>query len=63
MFLVLLHACCILHNMCEKRGDSFNDLWLEQTDSYSQPPVSSSTAGTNCPTVNAIRNALVQYYT
>lgn len=59
----IVTACCILHNMCEKRGDSFNDLWLEQTDSYSQPPVSSSTAGTNCPTANAIRNALVQYYT
>ena len=30
-------ACCILHNMTEVHGDSFNELWMEAADMYSQP--------------------------
>lgn len=28
----LVAACCVLHNMCEVHGDTFDDSWLEGTD-------------------------------
>ena len=56
----VITACCILHNMCEVHGDSFNELWLEDVDMSTQPEVShsggSGTAG------KTIRDALVKYY-
>ena len=60
----VITACCILHNICEKNGDAFHDIWMEQTatgNSFSQP-TSMSTGGIACATSKAIRNALVKYY-
>ena len=53
-------ACCILHNVCEIHGDSFNDLWLDDVQ-LDQPVASATTASVSSAAEN-IRNALVQYY-
>ena len=37
----VITACCILHNICEVHGDSFNELWLEEVDMSSQPATAS----------------------
>ena len=58
----VITACCILHNMCEAHGDSFNDLWLEEVDMSTQPEVSPSGGINVCRTAKAIRDALVKYY-
>ena len=57
----IITACCILHNMCEVHGDSFNELWLEDVDMSTQPELSHSSG--NDTSAKTIRDALVQYYT
>ena len=40
----LVAACCVLHNICEVHGESFDEEWLEGVDSsatVTRPPVSS----------------------
>ena len=58
----VITACCILHNICELHGDSFNDLWLEDIDMSTQPEVSHSRGSNVHNTAKAIRDALVKYY-
>ena len=29
----LVAVCCVLHNMCEVHGDTFNEEWLEGVES------------------------------
>ena len=63
----VISACCILHNICEIHGKSFNDTWLEndcteteyQQPSSSSPPANVHMAGSNAP--HDIRNTLMQY--
>lgn len=57
-------ACCILHNVCEVHGDTFNNNWLEYIDQYAQPEQSSPPGGSNIATSNSsdIHDALVKYY-
>ena len=33
----VIAACCVLHNVCEIHGDSFNDEWLQEIDLMDQP--------------------------
>ena len=33
----VIAACCVLHNLCEVHGDSFNEEWLEESDVLDQP--------------------------
>jgi len=56
-------ACCILHSMCEAhvQGDTFNELWMEEVDSSTQPVVTVGDNNAN-PNAKAIRDALVDYY-
>lgn len=59
----VISACCILHNICEVHGESFNNGWL-QNDSemeYQQPASSPPASVTNSSTPNNIRNTLMQY--
>lgn len=60
----VIAACCILHNVCEVHGDTFNNHWLEYIDQYAQPEQSSPPGGSNVATPNSsdIRDALVKYY-
>ena len=53
-------ACCVLHNICEDKGELFNDDWTEGVDvDYA---VSSSTLAQPCSDSTAIRDALTQYF-
>ena len=53
-------TCCVLHNMCEVHGDSFDDEWL---DGVEREDLSASASSTQ-PTENAvdIRNAFLSYF-
>lgn len=33
----VIAACCVLHNLCETHGDSFNEEWLQEVDLMDQP--------------------------
>ena len=57
----IVTTCCILHNMCEVHGDTFNELWMEDVDSSIQPVVTVGDNNAN-PNAKAIRDALVDYY-
>ena len=34
----IITACCVLHNVCEVHGDSFNDEWLLEVDTQMAQP-------------------------
>lgn len=56
-------ACCILHNVCERHNDTFNDIWLEEAENAcQQPPTQPFLGNAASPTATAIRNSLVQYF-
>ena len=59
----LVAACCVLHNICEVHGDSFNQEWVEGTKVDSGPtlgiPTSTSSTG---PNAENIRAALMRYF-
>ena len=58
----VITACCILHNMCEIHGDTFNELWMEDVNNLEQP-VSAGTSAVTTDGAKSIRHALVMYYT
>ena len=62
---VVISACCVLHNMCEIHGDTFNDSWLQQDNTqnsqYRQPPTIVHHGGT-ASRRKKIRDALVTYF-
>ena len=33
----IVAACCVLHNVCEIHGDTFNDEWLQAIDKDCAP--------------------------
>ena len=47
----VISACCILHNLCEVHGESFNDVWLLEESEYEQPTAPS------LPSTSSARNA------
>ena len=53
-------ACCILHNLCEVHGDTFNDTWLE--DPRLEQPHSPSPSTIPASQAKALRDCLVQYF-
>lgn len=53
-------ACCILHNICEIHGETFNEVWLDEIQS--DQPVSPVSTATVSPAAENIRNTLVRYY-
>ena len=61
----IITACCVLHNMCEVHGDTFNEEWLQDnistdTDETHNHHHSSSSSSSRHEGV-AIRDTLVQY--
>ena len=56
----LVSACCVLHNICELRGEAFDDDWMENDSAFSSvsQPVSTSTDING----DQIRTALTQYF-
>ena len=58
-------ACCVLHNVCEIHGDTFNDEWLQDVEAEdivdgSQHPNTSTITGSEDS--NEIRDALIHYF-
>ena len=62
---IVISACCVLHNMCEIHGDTFNDSWLQQDNTqnsqYRQPPTIVHHGGTGSRP-KKIHDALVTYF-
>ena len=60
----VITACCILHNICELHGETFDNNWLEElqcTCNLSQPtPAAQTDAATGTP--HAIRDAIVNLF-
>ena len=55
-------ACCVLHNICEIHGDTFNEEWLQDVikeDGSDHIGASSSKLGSGYD----IRKALMEYFT
>ena len=57
----VIAVCCILHNMCELHGESFNETWLLQDEVDYPQPTSPSTPSFSTQAPQHIRNAFAQY--
>ena len=57
----VISACCILHNLYEVHGESFNDAWLLEESEYEQPTAPSIPSTSSAGNADDIRNALVDY--
>ena len=53
-------ACCVLHNICEARGELFDNDWTEGVEVDNS--VSSSSPAQPCSDSTAIRDAFTQYF-
>ena len=58
---IVITACCILHNLCEMRGESFNDMWLQNEPNFQQPTTSSPPLSSSCSDASTIRETLMKY--
>ena len=60
---LVIMACCVLHNVCEVHGDTFNDEWLQDSSpedsTTSEPDIDATDEHSNSGTM--IQNALVEY--
>ena len=60
----IVAACCILHNVYEIHGDTFNEAWIANVDDTLEQPaivtVSKTSSRGNRGTV--IRDTLVEYF-
>lgn len=52
-------ACCILHNICESRGDGIIPQWLNEVENHRQAGDANQGRGVEA---EQIRNALVNYF-
>ena len=59
----LVGACCVLHNVCEIQGDSFDQEWMEGTGAQENTH-SPNTSATSLSELSAvlIRKAFMTYY-
>ena len=57
----VIAACCVLHNLCEIHGDSFNEEWLQEVDLMDQPE-SDATSQLPSRTGNDLRAILMNYF-
>ena len=57
----VVSACCIVHNLCEVHGESFNDVWLLEESEYEQPTAPSLPSTSSPRNADDVRNALVDY--
>ena len=53
---------CILHNVCEIHGESFNDAWLQVEGSMEFPQPSTSTRDGTSSRPKQVRDALMAYF-
>ena len=60
----VITVCCILHNICEIHGDTFDTAWLEElenTNSLTQPTAPTQNDNVQTGTPYAVRDALVKF--
>lgn len=57
----VVQTCCILHNMCEIKGEGIRDSWLNNSSTLPQPTGGVSTVAPSTR-ATSIRDALVQYF-
>ena len=57
----LVHACCTLHNICERNGDPFRRGWLFNVP-RNRPPVAHNLHAANNVPAKRIRDALTTYF-
>ena len=57
----VIAAACILHNICEVHGETFNDSWIQDVDNFPQPPTSTLATRTEGRPKN-IRDAWVHFF-
>ena len=59
----LVASCCVLHNICEIHGDSFNDDWLHDVQgNNNNNNLSSRNTHMICSDGENVRNALMAYF-
>ena len=58
----LITACCILHNMCETRGDSFEEEWTIDILQDNGTINSGASSNPGQSSGSSIRNALCDYF-
>ena len=56
-------ACCVLHNICERRGEEFSEEWLEGVESQASEPSSAAVTTTQLQdSAVGIRDTLTCYF-
>jgi len=58
----IVAACCVLHNICEIHGDTFNDEWMQALNGDSVPSEQETPITKNTRDGHDIREALVEYF-
>ena len=58
----LVAACCVLHNICEVHGDSFNEDWIEGTDVSLLRCSNPAAPSHPLPSSMQTRNTLTSYF-
>ena len=58
----VIAACCILHNLCEIHGDSFDNTWVTEEDQLSQPTSIPTTCTSTTNRAKLIRIALLHFF-
>ena len=60
----VIKCACILHNVCEIHGDSFNDAWLRDVESNTEfpQPASSSARDGSASRPKQVRDALMSHF-
>ena len=53
-------ACCVLHNICEIHGDTFNEEWLQDVNVDGSDPSPHTAAGSS--SLGSGNDALIEYF-
>ena len=57
----VISTCCILRNVCEVHGESFNDAWLLEENEYEQPTAPCLPSISSTGNAEDVQNVLVEY--
>ena len=60
----IVAACCVLHNICEIHGDTFNEEWMQAVDEdHASNEQATPTCNTsNTPDGHKVREALIKSF-
>jgi len=58
----VVSAACVLHNMCEIHGETFDESWVNDESNDLAQPDRRSASSTDVAGSVAIREALVDYF-